>query len=97
MTLRQRLARRLRFLADRIDPAGAPRGTQRAHTEADSGDSRPPSTRLLLPLSNGGNWEGGYRDADGTERVHVPWQGWQSRPTQPSRPFLAPPSRREKP
>lgn len=48
-------------------------------------------------LPSGGNWEGGYRDLDGREWVHIPWRGWRRQPARPLRPFLAPPSRREKP
>ncbi len=48
-------------------------------------------------LPSGGNWEGGYRDLDGREWVHIPWRGGRRQPARPLRPFLAPPSRREKP
>lgn len=52
------------------------------HRRGQATRPRPPCGRFW-PLPDGGNWEGGCRDAEGNEWEHVPWEGWRLRRPNP--------------
>ncbi len=74
MTLRQRLARRLRFLADRIDPAGAPRGTHWSFTFEQSEGVRFREDGRGCPIwyLGSGDYQRAHTEAD-SEHYQVDW------------------------
>lgn len=73
MTLRQRLARRLRFLADRIDYAGAPKGTHWTFTiERDGVRFREDGRGCRLWYLGDVSYQRAHDEAD-TEHAQVDW------------------------
>lgn len=74
MTLRQRLARRLRFLADRMDHAGAPKATHWSFTFEDQEGIRfrEDGRGCRLWYLGDAEYEKAHTEAD-TEHVQVDW------------------------